>query len=214
MTTLNDLITSVYAITKRPDLVAETTLAIKRATLQEHRAIDYPRDLVLLAPVTLTQAAPNLYRYQLDLVSLGLYPLCRKIKIIREIDATPDKAWNTFEGYWGEIEFTEVAPDNIFDGYKRERSNYYYRVGNTLNMVATRQVENVAIYYYSDPVTTAEGYSSWIADMYDYAIYTAAAAEIFRIIGKDGEQRQQLANIQANRMDIIKAEIHALNPVN
>ena len=45
MTTFSDLFDSVVTVTKRPDLVAETTLALKRAIIKEHSAIDYPRDL-------------------------------------------------------------------------------------------------------------------------------------------------------------------------
>jgi len=42
---LAQLSTDVIALTKRPDLVAETTLAVKMATLKAHNSDYYPRDL-------------------------------------------------------------------------------------------------------------------------------------------------------------------------
>jgi hypothetical protein len=49
-----------------------------------------------------------------------------------------------------------------------------------------------------------------MADLYDYVLYTHAAAEIFRIIGKSEEYKMQLAMTQENRLDIIRNEIGAI----
>lgn len=210
MTTFADLQNSVYTITNRPDLINETTLAIKRAILKEHAAMDYPRDLLILS-TPLTQADPNYYRYALSLVTLGLYSTLRKIKNIQEIPATLDQALVTFTGYWGELKFEEVAADNIFDSYQRERINYFYRYGSSINLVAVRQIDRIGMTYYAKPdLSNTATYSDWLADLYDYVIYTHAAAEIFRVIGKSDEYRMQLDQIRENRLDIIKSEIGAI----
>ena len=207
MTTFADLVTSTYTVTKRPDLVAETTLALKRAITKEHAAMDYPRDLASIA-VPLTQPVPNTYRYTLSLATLSLYPSARKITRIIEIDNPVEPAAATYLGNQGLIEFKEKAHDNLFDSYHMEAYNYFYRFGSNLNLVAQRQVNNVAIQYYFLPdLSNTASYSDWMADMYDYAIYTHAAAEIFRIIGKSEEYKMQLAMVQENRLDIIKNEI-------
>ena len=83
--TITDLATAVYAITNRPDLSALTTLAIKRATIKEHAAMDYPRDLVLTPPIALDNSS-GLNRYSLNEVTLSLYGMIRKIKFIKELN--------------------------------------------------------------------------------------------------------------------------------
>jgi len=210
MTTFADLQASVITVTKRPDLVNETILALKRAIIKEHAAMDYPRDLAIKTQA-LTQPNPNNYRYQLSLATLGLHPAARKIMEIKELITSPPSSIQSASGYYGDLVFKERAPDNIFDGYNLEYQSYWYRLGSNLNIVAPRQVDNVAITYYAVPSTAVTAsYSDWMADMYDYVLYTHAAAEIFRIIGKSEEYKMQLAAIQENRLDIIKNEIGAI----
>ena len=45
MTVFSDLLSDVYAVTNRPDLVADTKLAVRTATLKAHRSDFYPKDL-------------------------------------------------------------------------------------------------------------------------------------------------------------------------
>lgn len=209
MTTFADLVSSTITVTKRPDLVAETTLALKRAITKEHAAMDYPRDLASLV-TPLTQPSPNTYRYTLSLATISIYPAARKIIRIVE-SSTPVVAMNTFQSYYGVVNFKERSPDNLFDAYGQELNSYFYRFGNTINLVAPRQVDNVLIEYYALPDTSnTSTYSDWMADMYDYVLYTHAAAEIFRIIGKQDEQQIQLAMMKDHRLDIIKNEIGAI----
>lgn len=210
MTTFAELQASVITVTKRPDLVNETILALKRAIIKEHSAMDYPRDLARLS-AALTQANPNNFKYELSLATLGLHPKARKIMDIREHINPALDAWSTNTGMQGQLLFKERAPDNIFDAYGLEQRQYWYRLGSNLNIVAPRQVDNVLITYYAVPSTTVLAtYSDWMADMYDYVLYTHAAAEIFRIIGKSDEYRFQLAMTQENRLDIIRNEIGAI----
>jgi len=211
MTTFTDLSDSVIGITKRPDLVAETTRALKRAIIKEHSAIDYPRDLAVLASVALSQPSPNNFRYTLSLASLSLYPQARKITEIKEYINPLADSFNSRAGYFGQLIFKERAHDNLFNGYQQEIQCYWYRLGSNINIVAPRQVDNVQITYYSVPSTAnTSTYSDWMADMYDYVLYTHAAAEIFRIIGKTDEYKFQLAAMQDHRLDIIKNEIGAI----
>ena len=210
MTTFAELQDSVITVTKRPDLVNETILALKRAIIKEHSAMDYPRDLAKKLQA-LTQPNPNNYRYELSLASLGMHPSARKIMEIEEALASQPTSIQSSSGYYGQLIFKERAPDNIFDGYNQEYQAYWYRFGSNLNIVAPRQVDNVLITYYAVPSTSVlASYSDWMADLYDYVLYTHAAAEIFRIIGKSEEYKMQLAMTQENRLDIIRNEIGAI----
>ena len=209
MTAFSDLRDLVYAITNRPDLVAQTGVALRRAIIKEHSARDYARDIVV-ASATLTQANPNLFRYTIDTTggSTIWYPRLRKINILREIPTTLNPAYYTNVGFWGEVEFKELNPDNIWDGYGRERVNYYYRHGVLIDLVASRQVDIVGCTYYALPILTSEAaYTDWMADLYPYALADHAAAQIFRLIGKSDEYKMFTDNIQENRMDIVRSEI-------
>jgi len=206
MTSFQDLIDSTIILTKRPDLVSETTLALKKAIIKEHSAIDYPRDL---ATVTheLVQPDPNNYRYSITLEDLEVSATLSKIKHVSEVIQQTD-VQHSFSGYWGSLIFTEIAPDDLFNNYNREKAAYYYRAGNTINIVAPRLVENIGIQYYAFPdLSDTDVYSDWLADLYDYVLYTHAAAEVFRLIGKTDEYRAQLAAVLDNRFDVIKREI-------
>ena len=206
MTTLSDLLASVITVTNRPDLVAESTLAIQKATLKEHSFTDYKSDIAYSGVISLTDSAGN-FRYQISQVTVGMYPQCRKILKIGEVLSSIPVSYLSFEGYWGEIDFTEQDVDDLFDGYRIEKSNYYTRVGNLINLVALREVTQIGISYYALPNISNAGYSSWIADKFPYVIYEVAAADIFDMIGKTDESKLYLNKVQSNRLDILKSEI-------
>ena len=220
MTQFSDLVTSVYNVTKRKDLVNETQQAIIRAIKKEHAAFEYPDDLMIAGPVSLTASNPDNYRYAVSTTSSGLnlYPTIRKIKYIREVLSTINASLYTFNGYYGELNFEEKAVDNIFDNYNLEALIYYTKVGQTINIVAPRTVSQVAICYYWTPnmsdVTQygnpTTGFTDWLADEFDYAIWEHAAAEIFRIIGKDSEFKAFEQKVMDNRRDIVMAKIGAI----
>lgn len=208
MTTFAELVTDVYTITKRPDLVDETTLALKKAIIKEHSALDYRSDLAVTA-VALTQPSPQNYRYTVSLGTLGIN--CRKVNEIVELPSTVLQAADTFAGQYGVISFKERGHDNIFSGYGVEFNNYYYRLGNTINLVAQREVDNVALYYYKLPsLSNTATYSDWLADNFPYLLYTHAAIEIFRMIGKDTETKMYSQQLLDHRMDVAKSEISAI----
>ena len=216
-TTFDNLVQSVYTVTKRRDLVAETQLAIIRAIKKEHAAYDYPDDLLIVGPVTLTPNSPDNYRYSVPLSSGGanVYPNARKIKYIREILGTINQSLYTWAGYYGELVFDELAIDNIFDNYNTEVSTYYTRIGQTVNIIAPRSVAQVAIAYYNTPNMSVPAnygvtYTDWLADEWDYVIWEHAAAEIFRIIGKDSEFKTFESKIQDNRRDLVMSKIGAI----
>lgn len=208
MTTLSDLITATIEITGRPDLTTLITRSIFKATIKEHSAVDYPRDLAAISPIALPASSTN--RYQLSLLTLGLATSLRKISKIAEAVTPVESPIYTGAGYYGQIQFTEVSPNNLFDGYAMEVYDYFYRQGDTINIASSRAVANVALLYYAMPVITVEAYASWIADLYPYVIYEHAASDVFKAVGKDDEAATYRAKLPDNRMDIIRSEIGAI----
>ena len=218
MTQFSDIVTSVYNVIKRKDLVNETQQAIIRAIKKEHAAFDYPDDLMIAGPITLTStASPDNYRYSVSLTATptNIYPNCRKIKYIREVLSTKLPSLYTYQGYYGDLTFEERAIDNIFDGYNLEYPTYYTRVGQTINIAAPRVVSEIAIAYYNTPNLSVPAnygvtFTDWLADEWDYVIWEHAAAEIFRIIGKDSEFKTFEQKVMDNRRDLVMAKIGAI----
>ena len=211
MTTLAELADSVYTITNRPDLTNETRLAIQTATLKEHAAIDYTKDLVSVSHVLDNSVEPLNYRYLLT-TGVSPNPTVRKIRVIREIPADSGPllpAVISATGYYGAIEFTERALNSVFDSYSLEHSNYYYFAGgaNLVTLVAERRVDNVAMVYYRTVNVSLAGYSSWIADQFPYVIWSAAAAEVFQAIGRSTEAKSYRLMAFDHRNDVIRSNV-------
>jgi len=159
-------------------------------------------------PITLDNTSQT-WRYSLSESGIGLAGKIRKIKLIKEL-IIQQQVQQSFVGYWGEIDFEEVAINALFDSYNQEKHNYYYRQGANINLVAERSVDSVAVIYYRLPDVAVSTFSSWIADMYPYVIYERAAASIFQMTGKTDEFAIYNAKSAENRFDIIKAEIGAI----
>ena len=94
------LLADVYDITKRSDLVAETTLAIRAATLKLHQSDFYPKDLSE-AKVQFTSSA-----YFQSLAYSSLFPRFRNLSYIRKYESGAPT---------GSLKVIE--PTNIFDSY-------------------------------------------------------------------------------------------------
>lgn len=184
MALFDDLISGVdgvYNITNRSDLVAETALAVRQATLRIHRSALFPRDVVEgLLPLT------ALFNYQLDIATY--FPRYRQFSYLRPyIQASSSPA--SFL-----IEF--MRPDAIFDEYGTEKINIGYIAGNNLNIklgptsptqqssVGAASYDAFLYGYYANPVLSPNAaYESWIARENPGVIVLDAACLVFRMIG-------------------------------
>ena len=189
---LSELIAEVYTITGRPDLVAETASAVRKATLKMHAIDFFYRDLqeiVVGFPTTD-------YKQQYDLgANLQDY---RAIKYIRQWNAT----------HIGTEKFLErVEPDVVLDSCGLEGTDIWYVAGNMLNMKCLATFSNVVIGYYKHPNITTNLYSSWIAVEQPFAIIEEAAVNIFQMIGhaemKTTYERMSAANILLLRQNYL-----------
>lgn len=164
------LLGEVYTITNRPDLEAETSMAVRAATLKLHHIDFFPRDLVEQHVVF--DAAD----YFQVLAYKDLFARFRALSYARKYengDAT---------------QFLKViTPTDLFDGYGYTKENVCYLAGEVIQIRSHTEISELLVGYYQNPLTVPDDYSSWINDLYPFAIITEAAAAVFKMIGKDEE---------------------------
>lgn len=173
MATFNDMLTEVYAITKRPDLSAATTLAVKAATLKAHNSDYFPKDLFE------TGIAFSSAQYLQEIDYKTIIPRWRALSYLRKYDATSNTLGPFFE---------IINPTFSLDSYGVNKDDVCYLAGLQLKVRSSTQILNALLGCYRYPDTTVENYSSWIADEFPYAIVFDAIATIFKTIGYDEER--------------------------
>ena len=167
--TFDELCASVMTLTKRPDLVAKTQLAVRAATLKAHRVDFFYRDLFEV-PIKFVTSD-----YIQTLPVKEVIPLYRKLKYIRKCDE---------HGNMGKL-LEIISPTAIFDAYQTEKLDVCYGAGNVINIRSSTSLQYIVFGCYLNPDISVAGYSSWIAEETPFAIIYGAAAEIFKSIGQD-----------------------------
>lgn len=189
--TFDELLEEVYTLTKRPDLSADTELAVKAATLKAHRTDFYSRDI---AEVPLTLGTTAKYIWSLDIVSY--ISNFRSIKYIRIYD-TVSLVPTTF--------FEIITPEEVLDSYGVQRSNVAYIAGRNVELKANVTFTDIIFACYVLPIVTPKGfYSSWVADLFPYAIVFEAARVVYKTIGFD-EESAAYEKLVAEEYKLLKA---------
>lgn len=165
----SSLVTDVYSLTNRPDLVNETALAVKAATLKAHQFDDWIKDF----QESSIQFSSADYYQTLDYKAV--FPLWRKPRYIRILDSlgTPSAM----------LEY--IVPEKVIDRYGANRVDVFYIAGAEVQIRTLAQQQYFAIGYYSNPDVTTTGFSSWIADDHPFAIIYEAVAIVFKTVGYD-----------------------------
>lgn len=183
MADFNAMLSEIYTITNRPDLVAETTTALKSATLKAHSSDFYFKDLFETAIVydaaDYTQTIP--YR--------TLFPRYRALKYLRKWDG------NTVGDTAGKF-FDIITPEEVLDSYNRQRNDVAYLAGDVIQVrSSTADLYGLMGVYLRPTVDTPATYKSWIADEWPYAIIFDAAATVFGLLQQDSAKAsyQQMA---------------------
>lgn len=162
----------VYSVTNRPDLVTETKLAVRQATLAAHRSDFYPRDRIELG-LPLTSAA----LFQLDIPTY--FPNWRAFNYLRPYDTVTGSLSNIILG-----PDEMLVPEAVLDEYLVEKVNIWYVAGNNVNIKLEAAYGGLLVGYYANPVLAPEGaYESWIAREQPALIVLDAAKRIFESIG-------------------------------
>lgn len=192
--TLTELQQEVYTLTNRPDLVAETLLAVRQSTLALHQSDFFFRDIEETG-ISFTSSA-----YTQELEYRPIIPLFRSLKYLRKANA---------DGTVGAF-FTVVQPESILDSYGVDRTDVCYAAGASIEIKSSTQFQYAVLGYYANPNITVSGYNSWIALDHPYAIVFEAAEKVFKMIGKTEEfaaykllrdeekQRLMMTNIQVS----------------
>lgn len=190
MTTLTDLCNDVYTVTKRPDLISETKLAVKAATLKLHQSDFYFRDIF----ETGIQFDTAAYTQQLNIATL--IPRYRALKYLRRYDSS---------GSGSPMEFLEVlSPTNILDDYGVDKVGIAYAAGTVLNIKCGVPIQYALLGVYVNPDVTDIGYESWLANNHPFAIVFEAARVVFKQIGFD-EQSAAFERLTLEQLALVKA---------
>lgn len=183
----SQLCQDVMTKTGRPELVAETQLAVRQATKFVHMSNFWLRDCMEQRfdfPVVG-------YTFQVDTSLLARY---RKLRYVKKFDLATNIPK---EGESHKL--SEGSPTDLFDRYQAPRSNIYYLSGSSINVKCNSQEQSLLFAWYKYPDTNPESFSSWIAEAYDPIIIDKAAANIFRDTGMTED---------ANRLDKYVLDIH------
>lgn len=171
--TLTSLVNDVYTLTNRPDLVGETIIAVRNATLKAHNSDYYYKDLFETGIQFDFPKAQQAVEYK------QLIPRWRSLKYVR-------KCYVGTDGKPCPTEFLEViAPENVVDAYSVNREDVCYVAGIELQIRANTALQYALLGCYIHPDVTPDNYKSWIADEQPAAIVYAAAAIVFKTIGYD-----------------------------
>ena len=196
MTTFASLVADVYTTTNRPDLVAETALAVRKATLKLHTTgIDletgtpkvvfyWPDRSEAIVTPTVVDLANNYYSFDTQAAPFSRF---RALQYVRQY--TPADT---------DLFFDPIDFDNLLDSYRIEKTNVFYLIGQLAQIRANFTVTQVRVGYYRYPVAIESGYSSWIADQLPDMVVEEAAATIFKMIGKDDEFQKYAALTKEN----------------
>lgn len=190
--TLTGLVNDVYTLTNRPDLVGETLLAVRNATLKAHSSDFYPKDLFETGIIFDYEQAQQTFAYK------ELIPRWRALKYLREYSysgntGTPGKFLDV------------VTPETLLDSYNIHKEDVCYLAGYQLQIRAKAASKYFLLGCYVHPTVTPDNYNSWIADEHPSAIIYEAAATIFKTIGYD-EQTAAYRGLVADEYALLRAD--------
>lgn len=196
--TLAELTSAVYGITGRPDLSAQTFIAIQAATLKLHQRDFYSKDLFETGVAFASSNILQSLEYKL------LFPRYRSLNYVRRVDASTSPPTPI------EPPLSVITPQQILDDYNVYNVNVVYEAGLILQFRFDCATQYIILGMYLYPDIGASTYSSWIATDFPFGIIYDAAATIFKTIGYAEQEASmrglyaeqtsliQLSNIQAN----------------
>ena len=193
MATFTELLSDVYLLTNRPDLVEETKLAVKAATLKAHQSDFYYKDLFE------SGVEFNTADYTQALEYRTVFPRFRSLKYIRKSDAS---------GVVGDF-LSVITPALALDRYGSSRDNVCYAAGEVIQIKSSTTLQYILLGIYLNPDVTESGYNSWVALDHPYYIVYEASASIFKLTGDDEKATmykrftdEQLAMLRQSNIEI------------
>lgn len=188
MATFAELVADVATLTNRPDLAAETKLAVKAATLKLHQSDFYFKDLY---ETGISFATPE-YSQQLEYRTL--LPRFRALKYVRKAESS---------GTVGNF-FTVLTPAEVLDAYGHQRNDICYAAGELIQIKSSNAFQYAILGCYLNPDVTETGFNSWLALDHPYAIVYEAAVTVFKAIGYD-EQAATYSRMAAEQLAYVRS---------
>jgi hypothetical protein len=168
---LTEILTEVYALTKRPDLVTQSTAAVRAVTLRAHHLDFWARDLREEIVDFSTAAFTRTWAYKVA------YPRFRAVNYIIKCQHPSNEPYGK--------PLVNRPPLASFDDYGIAMRDVWYMAGTNIQISFTEEVRKIAIGFYQHPNIDAPNYESWIADDFPWLIINRAAARILSSIGHD-----------------------------
>jgi len=185
MTTFAEMQTKVNDLTKRPELVALTKLAIRMATVRAHQVDFFSRDQ---RNILLTYTPYNSGEIYTDITTIySTLPLMRTPDFIQILDATSGLP----------LEILEYVVDykNFWDNEGCLKGSVFTLLGATLRFRSLSNTGKAQFYVYQNPSVDDVGYGSWIADMYPDEVAAWAAAIVWMRSGYQEIAKQMNSDI-------------------
>lgn len=187
----DQLLKEVYIITNRPELVAETSSAIRLATLKAHHLDFFSRDMV----EKVVKFNEKSYKQSIDLYALASNYRAAKYFRLTDGDDCDDVIGSFIH---------MITPDELLDSYGRNRVNVSYVAGRMLEIKASIEFDTAIFGFYVNPIVTPSGsYGSWVANTHPGAIINEAARVIFKMIGYD-EQSASYNTLVGEEYSLLK----------
>jgi hypothetical protein len=185
--TFTELCDDVYTLTNRPDLIAETKLAVKAATLKIHQSDFYFKDIYE------TGISFSTADYNQQIEYRTLISRYRGLKYIRKTDvsATP-----------GDF-LSIITPAQVLDQYGIANEDICYVAGEVIQIKSSTELQYAIFGCYLNPNLVEASYSSWVALDHPYAIIYEAATTVFKAIGYD-EQASVFTKLAAEQLQLVR----------
>jgi len=201
MTTFTELYNLTVELTKRPELVAMTKLAVKTATKRAHCTDFFHRDGYA---TYLDYAVDNTVSWG-DIPDIyASIPNLRGLKLVQCVSMSNNSPTEV-------LEYREA--DDVYDSGGVLRRSVYTLRGPGLRMYPIQRTGRVEIYGYQLPVTTEAGFQSWIANDYPEEVATWASSIIHHRVG-NVEQANLLLRSQVQPFKELLIETYKLEHVN
>jgi hypothetical protein len=179
--------------TNRPHQIAETTKAIKDATLELHAKDFFDLDINTVLLQT-TSAPKTLMEFMIPANTL-----IRKIKSICPVDNS---------GKLGNPLLDKAIGSRFNDLTNLGYSGWYTNIGKKLTISASTPVSTFQIAYYTMPRVIPAEYESWIAQTYPYMVTDLASAKCFHQNGLEAEARLYLSRV--GNQELRDSHVHVL----
>jgi hypothetical protein len=161
MTTFRQLVTDVIKVTNRPDLLAETELAIKGALLAYHHLDFFWRDR---AQVILNVTSSNKTRIEIPLER------CTDMRSPQEVAP-----------YYADSECCGT-PLARLHRIGEHQCNYWMLTPSSLIINSATPTHQFRFSYWRNPDLQEATFNSWVADIYPDAVIDAACAKLFEMV--------------------------------